>query len=81
MRRDFGRPREEKDSVEECEACVPAKQEDSIVSIEAVIEDSGCGALYELLEECLGENDRDWRKCKENLDNFRECLSKKDRER
>lgn len=33
------------------------------VDIEDMIEKSGCNDIYMLLEECLGENDRDWRKC------------------
>ena len=33
------------------------------VDIEDMIEKSGCNGIYMQLEECLGENDRDWRKC------------------
>ena len=33
----------------------------------------GCGRLYEVLEECLGENDRDWRRCGRELGAFRRC--------
>lgn len=28
-----------------------------------MIEKSGCNDFYSNLEECLGENNRDWRKC------------------
>ena len=63
-------------SLEDCAVCVSAKQDDSTVSIEGVIEKSGCSLLYELLEECLGENDRDWKRCRESLEAFRDCHSK-----
>ena len=33
------------------------------VDIGEMIEKSGCSDMYSSLEECLGENDRDWRKC------------------
>ena len=33
----------------------------------------GCGRLYEALEECLGEHDRDWRRCGRELGAFRRC--------
>jgi hypothetical protein len=33
------------------------------VDIEKMIEKSGCNDIYGVLEECLGEHDRDWRKC------------------
>ena len=36
----------------------------------------GCGALYDKLEECLGETDRDFRACKRELQAFRECYDK-----
>jgi len=33
--------------------------------VEKVIKQVGCSKLYYKLEDCLGENDRDWRKCQE----------------
>eukprot|EP00596_Hydrurales_sp_CCMP1899_P008209 CAMPEP_0119033402 /NCGR_PEP_ID=MMETSP1177-20130426/443_1 /TAXON_ID=2985 /ORGANISM="Ochromonas sp, Strain CCMP1899" /LENGTH=54 /DNA_ID=CAMNT_0006990123 /DNA_START=100 /DNA_END=261 /DNA_ORIENTATION=+ len=30
------------------------------VDIEKMIEKSGCNDIYGVLEECLGEHDRDW---------------------
>jgi hypothetical protein len=33
------------------------------LDIGEMIEKSGCNDFYSSLEECLGENDRDWRKC------------------
>ena len=35
----------------------------SEVDIGDMIEKSGCNEKYTDLEECLGEHDRDWRKC------------------
>lgn len=29
--------------------------------------------IYLRLEECLGENDRDWRKCQEHVKALRDC--------
>ena len=37
--------------------------ENEDVDIEDMIEKSGCNDIYMKLEECLGEADRDWRKC------------------
>lgn len=33
------------------------------VDIEEAIDRSGCSKDYYKLEDCLGEHDRDWRKC------------------
>jgi hypothetical protein len=33
-----------------------------------MIERSGCNDIYSALEECLGEHDRDWRKCQLEVD-------------
>lgn len=30
-----------------------------------LINQQGCGKLYLVLEECLGEHERDWRKCQQ----------------
>ena len=40
------------------------------------VDQQGCGALYERLEECLGETDRDFRACRGPLLAFRECYDK-----
>ena len=40
------------------------------------VNQQGCGALYDKLEECLGETDRDFRACKRELQAFRECYDK-----
>ena len=32
-----------------------------------LIEKTGCSEVYEELEMCLGEHDRDWRQCQENV--------------
>lgn len=37
------------------------------VDIEQAIDRSGCSAEYYRLEECLGEHDRDWRKCQRQV--------------
>lgn len=37
------------------------------VDVEQAIELSGCSLDYYELEECLGEHDRDWRKCQKQV--------------
>ncbi|CAN0577398.1 unnamed protein product, partial [Ectocarpus sp. 12 AP-2014] len=37
------------------------------VDIEEAIDKSGCSSIYYLLEDCLGEHDRDWRRCQEQV--------------
>ncbi|CAM9310281.1 unnamed protein product [Discosporangium mesarthrocarpum] len=37
------------------------------VDIEVAISRSGCSVDYYHLEDCLGEHDRDWRKCQEEV--------------
>ena len=32
-----------------------------------IINQDGCGRFYGLLEECMGEHNRDWRKCQAQL--------------
>ena len=44
------------------------------VDIGDMIEKSGCNDRYSELEECLGEHDRDWRKCQVEVPNSSENL-------
>lgn len=37
------------------------------VDIEEAIEGSGCSKDYYRLEDCLGEHDRDWRRCQRQV--------------
>ena len=43
------------------------------VDIEAMITRSGCSKIYYDLEECLGEHDRDWRKCQREVRALKVC--------
>ena len=43
------------------------------VDIESMIDRSGCGAPYYELEECLGEHDRDWKKCQKEVRDLQTC--------
>ena len=43
------------------------------VDIEDMIEKTGCSKQYYRLEECLGEHDRDWRKCQDSLKQLKIC--------
>ncbi len=45
--------------------------------ISDMIERSGCSIPYYKLEECLGDNDRDFRKCKEVVTELRKCYEEK----
>ena len=38
-----------------------------------IIYQDGCGQFYGLLEECLGENGRDWRRCQAQLAAWKKC--------
>ena len=38
-----------------------------------MIQKSGCALPYFKLEECLGEHDRDWRKCQDQVIALRTC--------
>ncbi|WZN61015.1 hypothetical protein HKI87_03g25490 [Chloropicon roscoffensis] len=47
--------------------------EEDLDDVEKVIEQAGCSRTYYALEACLGENDRDWRKCQEEVKAFKLC--------
>ena len=40
---------------------------------EPVINQDGCGRFYGLLESCLGDHGRDWRKCQAQLQAWKKC--------
>lgn len=42
-----------------------------------MIEKSGCSVPYYELENCLGEKDRDFRKCQDVVLNLRKCYANK----
>ncbi|CAN0235541.1 unnamed protein product, partial [Ascophyllum nodosum] len=39
----------------------------------------GCSADYYKLEDCLGEHDRDWRRCQEQVKALKKCNEKNQR--
>jgi len=41
--------------------------------VDPLVDQQGCGKVYAELEECLGENDRDWRKCQKAVSKLKEC--------
>lgn len=45
----------------------------SDLDLEAMIEESGCSKPYYELEECLGEHDRNWTKCQQEVVKLKEC--------
>ena len=45
--------------------------------ISNMIDRSGCSVQYYSLETCLGEKDRDFRKCQEEVNNLRKCYEQK----
>lgn len=45
--------------------------------IEGMIERTGCAKEYYVLEECLAEHDRDWRKCQKVISDLKKCNEKK----
>jgi hypothetical protein len=44
--------------------------------IDEMIEANPCHEVYAILENCIGENDRDWRKCQNEVKALRECTKK-----
>lgn len=46
-----------------------------IGDIDSMIEKSGCSQIYFKLEDCLGENDRDWTKCQAEVKALQKCNS------
>lgn len=51
----------------------PDQDEDDI---DPLVNQQGCGKVYAKLEECLGENDRDWRRCQREVSDLKECYQK-----
>jgi len=51
------------------------------VDIERMIDKFGCAEAYYALEECLGDNDRDWRKCQRAVRALKDCSLAKCRAR
>lgn len=47
--------------------------EEAEKDIDQMIENSGCSEVYFKLEECIGENDRDWRKCQNEVKLLKQC--------
>lgn len=54
----------------------PHENTGDLDDVERVIEQAGCSEKYYKLEHCLGESERDWRKCQEELKAFRLCHEK-----
>jgi hypothetical protein len=46
-----------------------------------IINQDGCGRFYGLLEECMGEHNRDWRKCQAQLQAWRVCSERAKQQR
>jgi hypothetical protein len=46
------------------------------LDIQEMIDKSKCADIYHKLEECLGENDREWRKCQIEVKLLKDCNSK-----
>eukprot|EP00241_Pyramimonas_parkeae_P013599 CAMPEP_0114256630 /NCGR_PEP_ID=MMETSP0058-20121206/18273_1 /TAXON_ID=36894 /ORGANISM="Pyramimonas parkeae, CCMP726" /LENGTH=72 /DNA_ID=CAMNT_0001371245 /DNA_START=301 /DNA_END=522 /DNA_ORIENTATION=+ len=44
--------------------------------IDPMVDQQGCGKVYAMLEECLGENDRDWRKCQDEVEKLKVCYQR-----
>ena len=47
--------------------------------LEGIMEDSGCKDYYDVLEECLADNQRDWTKCQKQLKAWRGCFNRSDK--
>jgi hypothetical protein len=51
----------------------PAEDKVSTVNLTEIIERHPCAALVERLEECMGEHDRVWSRCQEEVRALRRC--------
>lgn len=47
------------------------------MDLDAQIKRSGCATDFEIMETCLGEFDRDWRQCQEQVKVFKLCMKDK----
>uniref|UniRef100_A0A5S6QKY2 CHCH domain-containing protein n=1 Tax=Trichuris muris TaxID=70415 RepID=A0A5S6QKY2_TRIMR len=47
---------------------------------ERLIEETGCAKLHYAVQECYSEK-RDWRRCKDILDQFKRCMEQRNPER
>ena len=41
----------------------------------SILDQKGCGHLHTELEECLAENERDWRRCQPQVKAFGKCYA------
>ena len=48
-------------------------RESAEVDLDEMIEKSNCSAIYHQLEECLGEHNREWRKCQKEVKALKDC--------
>jgi hypothetical protein len=55
----------------------PAEDKVSTVNLAEIVERHPCAALVERLEECMGENDRVWSRCQEEVRALRRCNTEK----
>jgi hypothetical protein len=49
------------------------KNKEAELDISQMIEDGGCSDVYYKLEECLGEHNREWRKCQLEVHALQKC--------
>ncbi|CAL5221447.1 g3637 [Coccomyxa viridis] len=45
-----------------------------------LLNQQGCGKVYALLEECLAENNRDWRACQKEVQAWKLCYQRAQQE-
>ena len=60
---------------EECDAGPYQPEEDEVDEYDMIIERSGCAKEHFQLQDCYHDNDRKWAKCKEEMDQFRNCMA------
>lgn len=46
------------------------------LDIDEKIDSSGCGETYRRLDECIVVADRDWRKCRNEVELFKMCMQR-----
>ena len=51
------------------------EDEDEVDEYDMIIEKSGCAKEHFALQDCYHDNDRKWAKCKDEMNQFRQCMS------
>jgi hypothetical protein len=54
-----------------------SSMEKDFMDLDDRIESSGCATAYRLLDSCMVEHNRDWRKCQNEVLELRKCMAER----